>query len=193
MEEVLKMEKQIRFAAFGSLCLLGPIIGIIFGGFVCNKIGGYQKRGSMVFIMILMLVSTIISTLIAIHKITFLFILSTGGYLLFLCAAMPPESGIIISSLENNLRGDGFALCNCILNLLGSFPAAYVFSIFADIFRKRLSDNDPDQYRYAWIISMLYNVVGLLFIIIAGIYRFKIKGDLSKEEKEDEELSQQMN
>ena len=34
---------------------------------------------------------------------------------------------------------------------------------------------------------MLYNLIGLLFIIIAGISRFKIKGDLSKGESEKNE------
>ena len=188
MEKVLNMND--RFFAFAGLCLLGPILGIVFGGYVCDKLGGYQKRNSMVFIIIIMIVSSIISSLIAIHKIKSLFIILTGSYLLFLCAAMPPESGIIISSLENNLRGDGFALSNCLLNLLGSFPSSYVFSIISDIFNQNLSKEKVDQYeyyRYAWMISMLYNLIGLLFIIIAGISRFKIKGDLSKGESEKNE------
>lgn len=190
MESVLLMEEFSRFVCFGGLCLLGPIIGIVFGGYVCNKIGGYQKKGSMVFIIILMLVSSIISSLIAIHKIPFLFIITSGLYLLVICAAMPPESGIIISSLENNLRGDGFALSNCLLNLLGSFPASYAFTIISDQIFDNLNEEKRKEflhYRYAWIITMLYNLVGLLFIIIAGFFRFKIKGDLSKEENEKNE------
>ena len=197
MESVLLMEEFSRFVCFGGLCLLGPILGIGFGGYVCNKIGGYQKRGSMVFIIILMLVSSIISSVIAIHTIPFLFIVSAGSYLLIICAAMPPESGIIISSLENNLRGDGFALSNCLLNLLGSFPASYAFSIISDGIYDKLNDEKRERfehYRYAWIITMLYNLVGLLFIIIAGISRFRIKGDLSKgeNEKNEDESSQLM-
>ena len=61
MESVLQMEEFSRFLCFGGLCLLGPILGITFGGYVCNLIGGYQKRGAMVFIIILMLVTSIIS------------------------------------------------------------------------------------------------------------------------------------
>ena len=197
MESVLQMEEFSRFACFGGLCLLGPILGITFGGYVCNILGGYQKRGAMVFIIILMLVTSIISSTIAIHKIPFFFILSAGCYLLVICAAMPPESGIIISSLEKNLRGDGFALSNCLLNLLGSFPPSYAFSIISDSIYDNLNDEDRENfehYRYAWIITMLYNFVGLLFIIFAGISRFKIQGDLSKEEneKKEDEMIQQM-
>ena len=35
---------------------------------------------------------------------------------------------------------------------------------------------------------MGYNFIGLLFIIIAGIFRFKIKGDLSKDEMNENDF-----
>ena len=84
--------------------------------------------------------------------------------------------------MENNLRGDGFALCNCILNLIGNFPASYVYSIISDLFSKNL--DKKEQYKsfiYALIISMGYNFIGFIFILIAGVFRFKIKGDLSND------------
>ena len=43
------------------------------------------------------------------------------------------------------------------------------------------------------MITMAYNFVGLLFVIIAGIFRFKIKGDLSEDKKEEEEGETQPN
>jgi hypothetical protein len=42
------------------------------------------------------------------------------------------------------------------------------------------------------MIAMAYNFVGLLFVIIAGIFRFKIEGDLS-ETKEENELKETYN
>ena len=184
MEKVLKMDTTPRFIAFGSLCLLGPILGMVFGGYICSRLGGYGKRSSMIFIIILTLSSTIISCIIA-HTNTVFFIITSWSYLFLICATIPPESGIIISSLRSKLSGDGFALSNSILNLFGSFPASYIFSILSDLFQKKLAQEKIEkyeQYRYAWMISMGYNFIGLLFIIIAGIFRFKIKGDLSNEE-----------
>lgn len=184
METVLQMQTTQRFIAFGSLCLLGPIIGMVFGGTVCSKLGGYGNKKSMIFIIILSICSTIISLLIA-KSNTFFFVVTAWSFLFFICAAIPPESGIIISSLDNNLRGDGFALSNSILNLFGSFPAAYVFSILSDISERNMSQEQKDtycQYRYAWMYSMEYNLVGLVFVIVAGIFRFKIEGDLSGDE-----------
>ena len=183
MENVLHMKKSERFIAFGCLCILGPILGILVGGIICSKLGGYEKRKSMVFIIFLQIIGSIIAELAAIHTIKMLFIILTWFFLFFTCAAIPPESGIIISSLENNLRGDGFALTNSINNLIGNFPASYAFSLISDLFEKKISDENENyrHYRYAWCITLGYNFVGVIFIITAGIHRFKIKGDLSKD------------
>ena len=40
------------------------------------------------------------------------------------------------------------------------------------------------RYRTTMRIIMFYNFVGLVLIILAGIFRFRIKGDLGAENKE---------
>ena len=185
MDKVLNLEEGKRFIAFGSLCLLGPILGMLFGGIVCTKLGGYGKKNAMIFTIILVVISSIISELIGMFDNIISFIALSWIFLFLICATIPPESGIIISSLDNNLRGDGFALSNCILNLTGNFPASFVFSLLSDFFENYLEHKDKEEfkhYKYAWNISMGYNFVGLLFIILAGIFRFKIKRDLSNDE-----------
>ena len=176
MEKVLEIEKKKRFVAFACLCLLGPILGTLFGGVVCSNLGGYGKRKTMVFIIILVLIASIFSEITALFTVPMAFIALSWFFLFFICGTISPESGIIISSLDSSLRGDGFSLCNCILNLIGNFPASYVFSLLLDFFEEKVGEYK--NYRYAWGFSMSYNFIGLLFIIIAGIYRFKIKGDL---------------
>ena len=138
----------------------------------------------MKFIIIAMIVAGFISMLIACHEISVLFIIFSWTYLFAIGTVIPPLSGIIISCLDNNLRGDGFSLCNFLNNLLGNFPSSYAYSILVDAFDK--GDNKSDKYRYAWMITMGYNFVGLFFVIIAGVFRFKIKGDLSQSEQKEE-------
>ena len=38
------------------------------------------------------------------------------------------------------------------------------------------------------MITMCYNFVGLIYIIIAGIFRYRIKGDLSESDKEKNKI-----
>ena len=182
MELVLKIDTTIRFILFSTLCLLGPILGILFGGIVCSKLGGYNKRRAMTFTILLLIIASSTSSLITIGNNTYVFVIFTLVYLFFICAAIPPESGIIIASLDNNLRGDGFSLCNSLLNLIGSFPSSYAFGALLDFYETQLDREEVNNYKHyinSMITCMAYNFVGVIFIIIAGIFRFRIKGDLS--------------
>ena len=185
MEVVLGIDEAKRFIIYVGLCLFGSIVGMFTGGIICSKLGGYIKKNSMIFVIILMIIGSIFSILIACHKIFILFLISSWVYLFTMGAIIPPLSGIIISCLENNLRGSGFSVCNFITNLTGNFPSSYVYSLLVDTFKK---DDSNEEYRYAMIVSMVYNFVGVLFIIIAGIFRFKIKGDLSKTTNEEKNV-----
>ena len=196
MKLVLKIDDSTRFILFGLLCLFGPTTGMVVGGIISSKLGGYIKRRSMAFVIICSAISASISMLIAIHKNSFLFGITGWTYLFAIGGIIPPISGIIISCLDNNLRGDGFSLCNFLTNLLGNFPSSYVYSLLVDAFApdddkgKEEKDQSVDKYRYAWMITMGYNFVGLLFVIIGGIFRFRIEGDLSETKNEDEKEDQ---
>ena len=190
MEKVLEIGESIRFILFALLCLFGPTSGMVFGGILCSKLGGYIKRRSMAFVIISMGVASGISMAIACHKISALFIVTGWTYLFGIGAVIPPISGIIISCLDPNLRGDGFSICNLLNNLIGSFPSSYVFSLLVDGFG---GEPDETRYRYAWMITMGYNFIGLFYVIIAGIFRFKIKGDLSENKEEKDRLIENEN
>ncbi len=198
MKLVLNIGDSVRFILFGLLCLFGPTTGMVVGGIICSKLGGYIKRNSMTFCIICSSISAGISMLIACHKISVLFAIAGWTYLFAIGGVIPPISGIIISCLDNNLRGDGFSLCNLLTNLLGNFPSSYVYSLLVDAYApdsdkgKKEEDQSVDKYRYAWMITMGYNFVGLLFVIIAGIFRFRIEGDLS-ETKNNEKSKEEKN
>ena len=188
MDKVLKINESARFILFALLCLLGPTSGMVFGGIICSKFGGYVKRKSMTFVIISMAIASIISMAIACHEIAVLFVITGWTYLFGIGAVIPPISGIIISCIDKNLRGDGFSICNLFNNLIGSFPSSYVFSLLVDGFEK---EPEEDRYRYAWMITMSYNFIGLFYVLIAGIFRYRIKGDLSENEEEQKVLNEE--
>ena len=74
--EVLEIDGGTRFILFALLCLFGPTSGMVFGGIICSKIGGYVKRKSMTFVIISMSIATAISMTIACHKISAIFIIA---------------------------------------------------------------------------------------------------------------------
>ena len=140
---------------------------MVFGGLFCSKLGGYINRRSMTFVIISMAIASAISMGIASHTITAIFVIAGWTYLFGIGAVIPPISGIIISCLDQNLRGDGFSICNFLNNLIGSFPSSYVFSLLVDSFRDR---PEEEQYQNAWMITMVYNFIGLIYCFRSGFF-----------------------
>ena len=92
MKQVLKVGNSTRFIAFLCLVLLGPILGILFGGIICSHLGGYGKRKVMIFVIIAVIIGSLVSITTALYNNTILFILINWLFLFFICATIPPES-----------------------------------------------------------------------------------------------------
>ena len=183
MELVLAVEQNVKFIYYTVLCLTGPILGVLIIGIVMQKIGGYGSRNGMILILILNAIAAVVSIIFTITLNTFLSLASAWIYLFCLAAVTPLQGGVIIASLPKELKGNGYSVNMLFLNAIGSFPSSYVFGLICD-FIKDNYDSSNMRYRTTMRIVMFYNFVGLVLIILAGIFRFRIKGDLGAENKE---------
>ena len=184
MELVLDVNKDAKFVYFTVLCVAGPIIGVLIIGIIMQKIGGYGSRNGMILILILNIIACVISIFITISLNTFISLGSAWVYLFCLAAVTPLQGGVIIASLPKELKGNGYSINMLFLNGLGSFPSSYVFALICDFIREHFDESNM-RYRTTMRVTMFYNFFGLLLIILAAIVRFRIKGDLGKEQKEE--------
>ena len=187
MEKVLLLGEKIKQSLYVILCITGPIIGNIVIGIVCTKIGGYASKNGMKLILVLNIVASISSTFITVTLSPILSLFCCWLYLFCFASAVPLQGGLIIASLPKNLKSNGFALNMFFLNLIGSFPSAYVYSLIADSLDKHYNGEERKKYRTAMTITMLYNYVGLILAFMAGIFRFRIEGELDKEKEKEKE------
>ena len=185
MEVVLDVDKDIKFIYFIVLCITGPILGILIIGFIMQKIGGYGSRNGMIFIIILNVVASGVSMLFSATLNTFISLGSAWIYLFCLAAVTPLQGGVIIASLPKELKGNGYSINMFLLNGIGSFPSSYVFSLICDYIGENYDETNM-RYRTTMRVVMFYNFVGLLLVILAGIVRFRIKGDLGVEKPGEE-------
>ena len=184
MDLVLNVEPTQKNIYFIVLCITGPIIGILIIGFIMQKIGGYGSRKGMILIIILNIIADFISLLFTATLNVFVSLASAWIYLFCLAAVTPLQGGVIIASLPKELKGNGYSVNMFFLNALGSFPSSYIFALICDFIQDNFDDSNM-RYRTSMKIVMLYNFVGLLLVIIAAIFRFRIKGDLDVGQKEE--------
>ena len=184
MELVLEVDKNVKFIYFIVLIITGPIIGILIIGFVMQKIGGYGSRNGFILIIVLNAVASVVAMIFPATLNTFVSLASAWIYLFCLAAVTPLQGGVVIASLPKDLKGNGYSINMFFLNGIGSFPPSYVFALICDYIRDH-HDGSNMRYRTTMRIVMLYNFFGLLLVILAGIVRFRIKGDLGVEPKEE--------
>ena len=187
MSKVLGVSGIIKFILYIVICLTGPILGILICGIICNKIGGYIGKRGMIFILILNIIACVSSHFITATLNAFLSLFSCWLFLFVYAAAAPLQGGVIISCLPNELKGNGYSICLFFLNALGNFPSSFVYSIIADLFGQKEDSTDQKKYRAAMMVTMYYNYVGLALVIIATIFRFKIKGNLGSDKENEKE------
>ena len=184
MELVLDVDKNVKFIYFIILCISGPILGVLIIGIIMQKIGGYGSKNGMILIIILNTIASFISILITATLNTFISLGSAWIYLFCLAAVTPLQGGVVIASLPKELKGNGYSINMFFLNGLGSFPSSYVFALICDFIRDNYDESNM-RYRTTMRVVMFYNFFGLLLIILAGIVRFRIKGDLNVDQKKE--------
>lgn len=172
-------DEFVLLYVFSAICITGPPAGIILGGVIGSKIGGYTVRKAIVICVGLCAMSCVFALIITLDSSHVAYFgIMVWLYFFFSGATTPLETGIVISSLPERLRGDGFSVMNFILNLIGNLPASSVYGL---IYQNTKSTHNT----YAMFFTMSYNVVGLIFVILGMVFRLK-KNDKDEEPKKEE-------
>ena len=179
LKDYKNINNKSKLFLFNVICVSGPTIGVATGGIITSKLGGYSKKKTIFFTVILSIFCSVSGLLISeVPKENHLaiFCLCVWLFYLFLGGMIPPEAGIIIASLDKDLRGDGFTVTNFICNLIGSVPSPFAFPFFKDVVFK----DEEKKWPKAMFVCMLINCLNTVFIVVATIFRMRLPDDLEQ-------------
>lgn len=154
-----------RLLYFSIICFSSPTIGVIMGGYVVTYLRGYEDKRVYDFSFFLSILTFINAIISLFSRHIFFFIIFTWLTLFFGGAIMPTLTGIVITSLPQNLRASGNSLQLFIGTLFGYLPAPYIYGAIQDFFN--------DGGRRAMFFNMAYFSI---CVILLG-YSRKIKHD----------------
>ena len=154
-----------RLYYFTLVCFTSPTSGVLIGGYIINKIGGYDKKNSILFCFIFGSLAALFAFFVPLTKNITLFIFLLWLVLFFGGAIVPTMTGITISVLPRNLQGSGNSLQSLISNLFGYLPAPYVYGVFSDMYE--------DNGKFGMMFTMYYSFVGVGLLGIASFIRLK--------------------
>jgi len=167
IEQALKVkDKNIILLSFSVVCVTSPTLGVIIGGWTSSLIGGYESKHSILLCLIYAIFAGLFSLPITYTDEVLEFTIYLWLVLFFGGAIVPVITGIIISSVSNNLRGVANSLTSFLCNLLGYLPAPFIYGIINNI---SIDSNN----RLAFFIVMNYSFLGVFFLCLASYFRYK--------------------
>lgn len=132
LTDVIKISNETADVSFVATCLTSPILGILSGGFVVQKLGGYHTIKAMYLCLFNSLACGVLALCVLPIQNLIGFAIVVWLYL-FLGAMMNPcINGSILKSLPNELKGTGNTLQFIISNLIGVSPAPSIYGLIND-------------------------------------------------------------
>lgn len=172
---ILYIGKEEVLSLFLFISLIGPILGIFSGGTIVQKFaGGYEGKHSILFCFLFSIFAFLFSLPVGFVSSEVLFSFLLTSILFFGGAIIPVIQGIMISSLKQDLRAAGNSISNIFQNLLGFLPAPFVYGIIYENTKKT-------QPKLAMIIILSYSLIGVIFIGLTMIFRYKYWEVLNKQ------------
>ena len=174
LENQLHIDNNVtKFNTYVVVIVVGPLIGMSFGGFVGSFTGGYEKKFSVLVIFIFHLVSSIISVCVVLVDNIYLFNSIMVLFFIFNCAVVPVLTGVILWSMPKNQKGLGNGISSLVTTFLGKFPAPLIYGI--------LQEKYSSSYNKIGMLGLMStSFLGVIFLGLTTIYRYRTEVEDNK-------------
>ena len=162
------------FFSYSLTIVLSPLLGLLLGGLISNKIGGPKGKHSFKAMFYLQIISVFFGFLSNFQKNINYFTLFMSFYMLFNTAAGLISISASYAVIPKNLIGIATGIYSISVNLLGFLPAPYAYAFLKKFF---------ESGNYIILFLMAYGIFGAFNLIVADIYMKKEKIYIYKEEK----------
>jgi MFS family permease len=186
LENVLLIEdEKTRLYAFAIMVITSPVAGILLGGILSGKVGGYDTEKAIYIPLFASLGVSIMANIVPLANNIYTFGVLFWIYLFLGSILIPVANGIIIVSVEKKYAGSASSVSILLYNVLGRLPGPNLYAFFKSLFEDK-SSNVP--------FRLLLNVaiIGFLSILICVKFQKikykKLRESLKKEKEEEEKI-----
>lgn len=179
-------DKNVRISCFGFVVATAPAAGIILGGVLAGKVGGYDKEKAIYIPLFTSLGVVILANLCPIFTNIFLF-LPLFWTLLFLGSVLlPVANGIVIVSVEQKYSGSASAVSILLYHIFGRLPGPNVYAFLKSMV------NDKNSRIPFWLLLNV-SVIGFLAVLICVKFQKEKYRHLNADEETQKILDEEEN
>jgi MFS family permease len=165
LKTVLLIDEDSTTIAFIITCITAPTIGILVGGGIVQKLGGYETKIALPVVCIYALCAVCSAIPVTQCNSLISFAICLWLFLFFGGCIVPNMIGIILSSLPNELKGAGNSVTAFFTHLIGFLPGPYFYGVL----NKKMREKDYPRFAYGFCI--IYSVMALFLIFAATFVR----------------------
>lgn len=127
LTDVIKLTESQAEVSFVVTCVTAPLLGIIVGGIILQKVGGYQRISALYVVFVNCILCGILAIVAG-------FTTSITGaaivfwvYLFFGAMVDPCIYGILLSTLPLEMKGSGYSLQYIAASIIGVSSAPFLY------------------------------------------------------------------
>ena len=174
-----------RFLMFGSVIVTSPPLGMILGGVLLSKVGGYDSEKAIYIPLFTSLIVSVLANLAPLSTNVYIFLPLFWLYFFVGSAIIPAANGISLVSVEKKYAGAASSISILLYNVLGRFPGPNLYAFF-----KSLVDDENSRIPMGLLLNV--SVIGFLAVLISlkfnkQKYKKIREESLMKEQEEKEE------
>ena len=145
------------FVTFAVVCLTAPTLGVLIGGYLIEKIGGYTNKHALKICFHSSVIAGCCGMPLPLCSNYWTFTLLMWFTLFFGGSIMPGLTGILLNSLDANMKEAGNSITQIIYNLIGYFPAPFLYGLVCNLTGGKKS-------KWGLIMLMSFTVVGMFYL-----------------------------
>ena len=133
---LLITDKKKRLFSFTLVAITSPPLGIILGGIIAGKLGGYDTENAIYIPIIASFLVCILANIAPLTINLYIFLPIFWTYLFLGCLLLPVARGIVLVSVDKKYNGPINSISTLIYNVIGKLPGPNLYGFYKSKFDK---------------------------------------------------------
>ena len=174
-------DEKKRLYAFAFVVITSPVGGIILGGILSNKLGGYDTEKAIYIPLITSFLVCILANIIPLTSNLYVFIPLFWTYLFLGSVLLPVVSGIILVSVDKKFAGSASSVSTLLYNILGRLPGPILYGFYK-------SQVDDKHSRIPFWLLLNMAIPGFIAVLICIKFQKEKYRKLRNQLNEEKEI-----
>ena len=181
---LLISDEKKRLYAFAIVIITSPTAGIILGGIISGKIGGYDTEKAIYIPLITSFFDCILANIIPFTINIYIFVFLFWIFLFFGSILLPVVHGIILVSVDKEYAGSASSVSTLLYNFLGRLPGPNLYAFY-----KSLIQNKNSRIPFWFLLNMaIPSFISVLICVKFQKEKYRGSFNIKNKEKELEEI-----